>query len=45
MKYLDLLARVRECKIKAEAAANVLSKASNSGNVREQESAKKQYFR
>ena len=45
MKYLDLLARVRECKIKAEAAANALSKASNSGNVREKETAKQQYFR
>lgn len=45
MKYLDLLARVRECKIKAEAAANALSKASNSGNIREKEAAKQKYFR
>lgn len=45
MKYLDLLARVRECKDRAETAANALSKASNSGNIREKENAKKQYFR
>ena len=45
MKYLDLLARVRECKARAEAAANALSRVSGSDNHREKEAKKKQYFR
>ena len=44
MKYLELLNRVRDCARKSEKAANALSKASNSGNVRERETRKKQYF-
>ena len=44
MKYLELLNRVRDCARKSEKAANALSKASNSGNIREKETRKKQYF-
>ena len=44
LKYLELLTRVRDCARKSEAAANALSKASNSGNIRERETRKKQYF-
>ena len=44
MKYLELLNRVRDFARKSESAANALSKASNSGNVREREARKKQYF-
>lgn len=44
LKYLELLNRVRDCARKSETAANALSKASNSGNIRERETRKKQYF-
>ena len=45
MKYLELLNRVRDCARKSERAANALSKASNSGNIRDREVRKKQYYK
>ena len=44
MKYLELLSRVRECARQSERTATALSKVSHSGNVREREAMKKQYY-